>query len=317
MHAHHKLMYFAILLMALVLISGCGQAKPATVDPTEPATQAAVTQPPVTVTQAPTEAPTPTEEPTLAALPPEPQEVSFTNSLGAELHGYYYPAAVNPAPLVVLMHWPNGDMSDWYEVAVWLQNRGQANPFTNPVDEFWWDESWFPSVPADQSYGVLIFSFSNSKPGPINGTEIDTSSWLDDAQSAILKAVELEGVDPDRIITIGAVHGADGAADACLYLNQQGTGTCIGTLALSPGSYLMQDYPETVKQLGEISPDTKVECIGMEYEITICEYAASLGNSAFAYQKILGTNQGMTLFQKDLDPLPMQMLLDFLDDTLK
>ena len=46
------------------------------------------------------------------------------------LKGYYYPSASDqPAPLVVLMHWVMGDMSDWYEIAPWLQNRGLENPF--------------------------------------------------------------------------------------------------------------------------------------------------------------------------------------------
>ena len=72
-------------------------------------------------------------------LPPEPQEITFKASDGQALTGYYYPAAVSPAPVVVFMHWVGGDLSDWYEVAPWLQNRGLKNPFTNPGSEPWWD----------------------------------------------------------------------------------------------------------------------------------------------------------------------------------
>jgi hypothetical protein len=92
-------------------------------------------------------------------LPLDPQEITFTASDGQELTGYYYPAAVTPAPVVVFMHWNAGDKSDWYEVAPWLQNRGLDNPFENPGTEAWWDPSWFPAVPEDASYGVFIFSF--------------------------------------------------------------------------------------------------------------------------------------------------------------
>ena len=301
----------SILLIAL-LVCGCSGSTP-TAEPSTAAPSAIVTEAPV-LTEPPA---TPTAEP-LNTLPAEPQAVTFTNSAGVELQGYYYPAAVNPAPLVVLMHWPNGDMSDWYEIAVWLQNRGLVNPFTNPMDEAWWDEGWFPAVPDDRSYGVFIFSFSNSHPfSPNPESPPDMSGWLDDAQSAMLKALELEGVDPTRIIAIGSIHGGDGAIDGCLYLNQKQPGACAGALSLSPGSYLQMDYPETVAAMVEVSPDAPVWCIGMEYEIAICEYAAEQGNSQFNFYKIPGTNSGNLLLQAGLDPLPMQIILDFLEEATK
>ena len=77
----------------------------------------------------------PTQPPVIPPLPPEPQEITFQASDGQTLRGYYYPAAVNPAPLVVFMHWMGGDMSDWYKIAVWVHNRGLKNPFPNPGSE--------------------------------------------------------------------------------------------------------------------------------------------------------------------------------------
>ncbi len=55
--------------------------------------------PPATDTPAP---------PTLPPLPPEPQRIELTSDDGAPLVGMYYPAATNPAPIVVLMHWAGG-----------------------------------------------------------------------------------------------------------------------------------------------------------------------------------------------------------------
>ena len=77
----------------------------------------------------------PAQPPGTPPQPPEPQEITFQASDGQTLRGYYYPAAVNPAPLVVFMHWMGGDMSDWYKIAVWVHNRGLKNPFPNPGSE--------------------------------------------------------------------------------------------------------------------------------------------------------------------------------------
>ena len=179
-----------------------------------------------------------------AALPPEPLEIAFQASDGQPLTGRYYPAAVNPAPVIVLMHWVMGDMSDWNEIAVWLQNRGQANPFPNPGDSPWWDPAWFPAPPASASYGVFISSFRGCEPANTGCPNWTPDVWLLDAQAAMLKASELEGVDPVKIAAIGSSIGADGAIDGCAFLNEQKPGSCQGALSLSPGSYLNLPYIE-------------------------------------------------------------------------
>ena len=56
---------------------------------------------------------TPIAEP----LSPEPQTVEFQTADGQVLHGFYYPPAIKPASLVVLMHWLPGDQHDWDEIA--------------------------------------------------------------------------------------------------------------------------------------------------------------------------------------------------------
>ncbi|KAF0106892.1 MAG: hypothetical protein FD146_2250 [Anaerolineaceae bacterium] len=256
-----------------------------------------------------------------AALPADPQAVTFQAADGQELHGYYYPAAVNPAPLVVLMHWVRGDMSDWYEIALWLQNRGQANPFTNPSvylpNELWWEPSWFPPVPEGQSYGVFIFSFRGCAPYKAGCAGWTPDIWLLDAQAAMQTAVTLEGVDPPaKIVAIGSSVGADGAPDACAWLNGQTPGACQGALSLSPGSYMGIAYPVVVQQLGASQPPVAAWCVADETEFGICESAEISGNPAYRDFLIPTGQHGNMLLRPNLTPLPMQIILDFLAETV-
>ncbi len=250
------------------------------------------------------------------ALPPDPQEVAFQASDGWTHTGYYYPAAINPAPVVVFMHWAGGDKSDWYEIAPWLQNRGLDNPFPNPGDEPWWDPSWFPAVPADASYGVFIFSFRGCEPYKTGCTQGSPEEWLLDAQAAMQTATTLEGVDPTKLVAIGSSIGADGAPDACAWLNEQQPGSCQGALSLSPGSYLGIPYPEAVQDLGENQPPVAVWCLADDTEIGICESAEAVNNPAYQTFMIPGGSHGNRLLRPDLDPLPMQIILDFLAETV-
>jgi hypothetical protein len=250
------------------------------------------------------------------ALPPDPQKVDFQASDGQALTGYYYPAAVNPAPVVVFMHWVGGDMSDWYELAPWLQNRGLANPFTNPSTEPWWDPTWFPEVPVDASYGVFIFSFRGCSPYEAGCAGWTPEVWLLDAQAAMLTATTLEGVDPTKVVSIGSSIGADGAPDACAWLNEQTPGSCQGALSLSPGGYFDISYPQVVQDLGEDQPPVAAWCLVDETEIGICESAEAAGNPAYQFFMIQGGGHGNFLLRPNLDPLPMQLILDFLSDTV-
>ncbi len=245
-------------------------------------------------------------------LPPEPQEITFTASDGQELTGFYYPAAVNPAPVVVFMHWVGGDKSDWYELAPWLQNRGLENPFENPGVETWWDPSWFPAVPEGASYGVFLFSFRGCSPYNAGCPAITPAEWLLDAQAAMETARGLAGVDPTRVAAIGASIGADGAPDGCAWLNEQYPGSCRGALSLSPGGYLGLPYADVVGGLGDSDPATAAWCVADETEYTVCETAASSGNGAYQSFKVPGGSHGNRLLEPELEPLPMQLILDFL-----
>jgi hypothetical protein len=249
-------------------------------------------------------------------LPPDPQEVTFQAADGQALSGYYYPAAVNPAPLVMLMHWAGGDKSDWYEVAPWLQNRGLNNPFPNPGTEAWWDPTWFPAVPARLSWGVFIFSLRGCLPTPDGCTGWTPAEWLLDVRVAMTTAAALEGVDASRIVTIGSSVGADGAPDGCAWLNEQQPGSCRGTLSLSPGNYLDIPYPQVIETLGRDQPPVTAWCLADENEFGMCQVAEDSANPAYRDLLIPGGQHGTRMLRAGLEPLPMQLILDFLAETV-
>ena len=302
-----------VILFALFL-AGCGGKSedvtaPAVVpDDAGQATEEAVTEPAEDVVA----------PPVVAGLPMEPQEITFQAADGQALSGWYYPAAVNPAPLLVIMHWVGGNMTDWYEVAPWLQNRGLVNPFMpNPGTEPWWDPTWFPELPDDHSVGVFIFSFRDCLTFPQGGCPgWDPEGYLLDAQAAMLKATELEGVDTTRIVTMGSSIGADGAIDGCVFLNEQMPGSCQGALSLSPGGYLGIPYADAVKSLGGNDPQVAAWCLGDEGDFDVCESATNEGNAAYQMFEIANGGHGNFLISPDLEPLPMDLIQDFLAETV-
>lgn len=311
---------FTLLMCVLMMASlaACAKASP-TIIPTEAPEEptAAATTPPQVETTAPTAEPSSTPEVNENVLPPDPQIVTITTDDNFTLTGYYYPAGVENAPVVVLMHWMAGDHNDWNEVAIWLQNRGFTNPFENPGSDSWWDPTWFPTLPAEKSYAVLTFSFRGCQPYPAGCQSVQRENWLKDAQAVMQFARALEGVDPNRIAAIGSSIGADGAADGCKLLNDEFPGTCKGALSLSPGDYLGVSYVLTIQKLGRSEPPVAAWCIAKPGEYGICETAEGAGDTAFKGFSIPDGDHGNKLLSPDLDPLPMQLILDFLDEVMK
>ena len=312
-----------IALILCLLLTGC---EPATESPVSEEAAPQVTQVQVEqgqvagevtpTIQQPTEVPpplpTPTPEP---ALPPEPQEISFNAMDGQELKGLFYPAARLNTPVVVLIHWIKGDKSDWYEIAPWLQNRGLKNPFPNPSDEPWWDPTWFPAIGEEISYNVFIFSLRSCLPMNAKGCpKFIANAWLDDVEGAMLKITELEGVDASQVVVIGSSIGADGAADGCLILNDRQPGACQGALSLSPGSYLGMEYAKVVETHSQSASPATIWCLADENEISICKSAGEYPN--YQIFEIPGGDHGTMLLSPELTPLPLQLILDFLDLTL-
>jgi len=343
-----KLFGPAAVLVALgLVVIACGPAAtptPTSVPPTPTPTRVPPTPTPVLPTATATPVPptaTPTKPPTatpLPVLPPDPRPIKFKASDGQELDGLYYPAAVNPAPVIVLMHFVGSDQSDWAEVAFWLQNRGLKGRTPNPRNWPWRDPSWFPPMlkaqsmtlfkfaswsPALQkigSFAVFMFTFRGCD---ANGCQKWTPpGWLLDAQAAMKTASELQGVDPKRILSAGASIGADGAVDGCAWLNaQKGKGLCLGSAPLSPGGYLGVPFANAVAQLQAEQPPKPVWCFYSEGDRESAP-ARNSGPGA-AYRKIAfaGSKHGMFLLDpnvkpKDLNANTLQLMLDWIKASL-
>ncbi len=280
---------------------------PAAEEKPEPtATPVPPTAPP---TEAPPDAPpteAPTAEPREPALLPEPQQISFAAGDGQELEGTYYPAAANPAPIIVLMHWAPGDQSSWVEIALWLQNQGLGGQTKS--SDTWLDPSWFPALPNDASYAVFTFTFRECG-GGAGCQSFEPDGWLLDAWAAMETAGGLEGVNPERMVAIGASIGSAGATDTC-------ADGCLGALALSPGSYLNIPFAEAVTALDAGVPPRPVWCLAAEGDgesAPTCRSASGDSYRAIAYP---GSHHGMQLIRPGLDPDTMGIILEFLGITL-
>lgn len=250
-----------ILIVILLVFSGCTAAQTDNEPAAEPIT-ATIEEPVSEPTEAPMEAPTPvpteepTQEPILTPLPAEPQTMLIQSADGTQLEATYYPAAVNPAPIVVLIHQVNFDQTQWKTIAPWLQNRGQlpvaklnGNFLASPAkmdDGPWFDASWFPEIPEGLDLAVLTVTLRDCKGGcgDFLGQE-----WVEDSTAAITYASQLEGVDSTKILAVGTSIGADGVIDGCHAFFENTGQSCLAVLASSPGSYLKVPFDETALSL--------------------------------------------------------------------
>ena len=241
---------------------------------------------------------------------PEPQRIEFQAEDGTALVGYYYPAAVDPAPVLVLMPWSRGTHCDWVFVNLvqWAQNRGlpdglAANPacanapinIPTPLAEF-------PPLPPEQSYAVFAFDYRGF--GESGGSaDWNPSGYLQDSIAAMNTARALEGVDPMRVAAIGASIGADGAVSAC------GEG-CLGTLLFSPGNYLPKPFADEATRLSAEQKPTWCVVSSRDGEsYPVCNGASGDSFQEFTYKK---GGHGLSLFQEGLEPQVTQVIFDFL-----
>ncbi|MDZ7844534.1 MAG: hypothetical protein U5K99_07025 [Anaerolineales bacterium] len=201
--------------------------------------------------------PTPTITP-VPIYPPEPREITFQAEDGQELAGMYFPAGIPDAPVLVLMHWSRGDQAEWEQIAAWIQNRGLA--YEQDFNKTWKMPAWFPDYPPDLEIAVFTFTFRGCE-GGCRG--YPAGEWLLDARAGITAAANLPGVDGQQILAAGASIGADGAVDACVWLNNQGDeeARCRGAFALSPGSFLTVPYEQAAGDLLGDDPPAKLYCL--------------------------------------------------------
>lgn len=241
--------------------------------------------------------------PTNTPLPSDPQRIEFQAEDGVTLVGYYYPAATNPAPVIVLMHWARGDQTDWQYVglAAWLQNRGlpiptapDAKPFDTPYP--------FPPLPENETYAVFTLDFRGY--GQSEGGHSDEKHILD-ARAAYATAAALPGIDPQRVVGIGASIGSDAVVDGC-------GDTCQAALSLSPGSYLGMAYAEAVTLTD--AQGKPVWCVAAEDDVTAVSTCQSA--SGDHYQTTIYPHGGhaMALFRQEnnLQPPIESVIMEFL-----
>lgn len=279
------------------LLSETPEPPAATLPPpsSEPPTAPPPTDAPPPATELPTSEPTATSpEPTpeTPMEPPEAQRIEFVSEDQTQLVGTYLAAMVDPAPAVILMHQFGSDRSTWERngLAAWLQNPSAA------FDELW------PQMPPGLSFGVFYFDFRGhgESGGNAQGQRAD---FLMDARSALATMKELPGVDPERIVLIGASIGADAAIDVCLP-------GCLGALSLSPGGYLGVPYAQAVEHTGE--EGVPAWCLAAEddpFSADTCESASAESYRGIVYPR---GGHGETLLRTDLDPDVGQVVVEFL-----
>ncbi len=318
-----------LALMFALVVMGC--ASPTPVTPTStPVLPTATRVPPTATPVPPTATPVPptatvtpvpptataTKPPTATPIPPlpaAPKSIKFKTADGAELDGLYFPAAVNPAPIIVLMHWAGGTQVEWFEIAYWLQNRGLGGKSPNPKNVPWLNSTWFPAMLKDKSFAVFTFNYRPAfRPNELR----------EDSFAAMKTASELEGVDSKQVLSAGASIGADGAAHGCAWLNaQKGKGLCLGAMPFSPGGYAGAPYPAAVTPLQAEQPPKPVWCLAAEgdsHSFTTCNSAQGAAHRQVIYA---GNKHGMTLIDpnvkpKDVDANTLQLMLDWVKLSL-
>lgn len=294
----------AILILTF-LLSACAAAAPVADTPI-PLSDTPI---PLTETLPATQVPSQADATPLPIADAQPQALQFASTDGEMLDGTFYPAAQPSAPLVILMHWAPGDQGEWSAIAPWLQNRGLAKKSGSSP---WKDPTWFPALPEGRSYAVFTFTFRGCQGGCADFTR---SKWLQDAYAAMQYAITLPGVDPQRVVTIGASIGSDGALDGCLWLNEQGLGRCRGALSFSPGDYLTLLYGTTAKKLME--GGTPAWCFYAENDSPSAQSCGAARGELYQAFKYSGGDHGMKLFRQSAQPDPLEKILEFLDANLQ
>jgi hypothetical protein len=313
-----------LILCLMIVLTGCGSGAPATTappptdlpveEPTQAPTEPPVTEAPVTEPPA-TEPPVPPQKP-LSGLSADPQRVEFQAEDGTKLVGYYYPSKYADAPIMILMHWAGGDLCDWKDIALWLQNRADENPaklercanaganlpagFATP----WWDPTWFPAMAPDVSIAVFAFDFRGYGESDAGGFESTK-----DTKAAFVTAAGFEGVDTSRMAALGASIGADGAPDGCLLYNQEAGSGCVGAFSLSPGNYLGMLYAIVINDLTPL-PVWCLAADGDTYSAPVCEGVGRENYRSLIYADTEA--HGMSLISPAFEPQPMKLIQQFI-----
>jgi hypothetical protein len=270
---------------------------------TPPASQT----PTATASPIPSETPEPT--PTPIALG---EQILFQAEDGHQLTGYFYASWKPSAPLVILMHEYRSEQRAWTETGLirWLGNwraaSGTPFPYVGPKS--------LPEMPPDLSFAVFTFDFrGHGQSAPVEDADnfpAHRDEYLLDAKAAFATARTMPGVDPNRVILIGASIGADASVDVC------GEG-CVGAFSVSPGSWLGVDFGDTVRAL--LDRGVEVRCVLAELDDPSPETCRGVreqeGYKIHAYS---GKKHGMSFFiPRKAVPRFGEYLLEFLQTCVQ
>jgi pimeloyl-ACP methyl ester carboxylesterase len=258
MTTRHLFALAAVATVAVV-ITACGGAVPPVEEAPAPAEEEPVQEgaaaEPVEEEAVEEEAVAETEEAEEPApvTPAEPQRLEFDTPDGVTLVGTFYPSTAPPAPMIILMHMAGATKEQWTGVALALQSGSIELAGVGRLAQ---------AAASYPSYNVFAFDFRGH--GESGGSMDDANlegGWLLDALTALNFVRTLDGVDPDNIVMVGSSIGADAAADACAGFSPLGdlaqyaylaeaSASCVGAMAVSPGSFLGIPYPVAVAEMG-------------------------------------------------------------------
>ena len=103
--------------------------------------------------------------------------------------------------------------------------------------------------------------------------------------------------------------------DGCAWLNGTGFGTCLGSFALSPASFLTIPFEDAVSQLINAENPHPVYClVGLRDDASVetCLDNPDLTFVDYGYIE----NHGLELFQPNKGPNPLELFLEFITVAL-
>ena len=219
------------------------------------------------------------------------QRVTFNLADGSEIVGSFYPPRVSPAPGILLVHQIGMDRLAWLPMVEVLQ--GNASRSTGVGQE------------TDPNYAV--FSFDLPDHGESAGDGSDEAIIAATKQALDLFRT-MPGVDPDRIVIMGASVGADAAALLC----REG---CIGAISVSPGGYLEIQY--TTELMGmDTRPALCIASKGDVLPYTTCEKGNAAARGKYQIQIYDGDYHGNWIILQNAiikpDPQPVPLIMEWL-----
>lgn len=126
-----------------------------------------------------------------------------------------------------------------------------------------------------------------------------------DARAAYVTAASLPGVDPARVVGIGASIGSDGVVDGC-------HDVCIAALSLGPGNWLQVDYSKAVKAMDDRGKP--VWCVAAEDDQAAAQTCNAASGNHYHAQIYSAGGHAMSLFRtkNNLQPSIDAVILDYL-----